>query len=287
MSRAKLYYLLFFALVLLLPVLLFTSPFSATFLHGLGFIIGTLTGLWLVSLLLKDSSIIDIFWGFGFVLLSNFYAWLFDWSALTTRNTVFLALVAIWGLRLTIYLGMRNIGKGEDYRYQEWRAQYGKNYWWVSYLRVYVLQGWMLWLIAGVFVPVLLSGATMGIAEYIGIALWAIGLTFESIGDAQMMRFKSNPANKGKVMNTGLWKYTRHPNYFGDALVWWGFWCFALAHPQGLLYIFCPAFMTFMLMKISGAAKLEVGLKKTKPAYKEYIESTSGFIPWFPKKAIG
>ena len=285
MLSRKVYYLIFISLVVLLPVFLFTSPFAASYLKGLGFIIGALTGLWLVSLAIKDSSIIDIFWGSGFVLMGWFYAWSFDWANLTPRNILFLSLVSIWGLRLTIYLAFRNLGKGEDYRYVQWREQYGENYWWVSYLRVYVLQGWMLWIISACFVPTLLSDAPLGLIEYIGVLIWAIGLLFETVGDWQMMRFKNNPENKGKVLNTGLWKYTRHPNYFGDALVWWGFFCFALAHPQGVWFIFCPAFMTFMLMKISGAAMLEVNLKKTKPAYKEYIERTSGFFPWVPKKA--
>ncbi len=124
----------------------------------------------------------------------------------------------------------------------------------------------------------------MGILEYVGVLLWIIGLFFEAVGDYQLTQFKKNPNNKGKVLDTGVWRYTRHPNYFGDATIWWGFFLFALAHPQGWMFVFSPIVMTFFLLKVSGVAMLEVKLKKSKPQYAEYIRTTSSFSPMPPKK---
>ena len=247
-------------------------------------VLGVMTLLWVLSLIIKDSSIVDIFWGSGFVLAAFFYAYLIGFEKMNIRQLVLLAMVGIWGIRLTTYLGIRNIGKGEDFRYVQWRKESGKNWWWVSLLRVFFLQGVLLWIISSLFVPAFLTGGGLQFLDYIGIALWAIGLFFEAVGDFQLMRFKKDPENNGKVMNTGVWRYTRHPNYFGDALLWWGFFCFALANPHGWVFVFCPIFMTFLLLKISGVAMLEKSLKKSKPKYAEYIKNTSAFIPLPPKK---
>lgn len=284
MKKTTILRLLLLAFIILIPILLLTSAYADLFLNGLGFTIGVLTLLWLFSLAIKDSSIIDIYWGLGYVFIVCFYAWHIGWDNMNTRNWVFLAIVALWGLRLTFYLGYRNIGKGEDYRYVEMRNEAGKNWWWVSYLRVFVLQGVLLWIISAVFVPSLLNNGNWGWLEYLGLSLWGIGFFFEAVGDWQLMKFKGNPNNKGKVLNTGLWRYTRHPNYFGDACLWWGFFCFALSHPDGFTYIFSPLLMTFLLLKISGVAMLERSLTKTKPQYAEYIRKTSAFIPRPPIK---
>lgn len=244
---------------------------------------GILTVLWIISLVIKDSSIIDIYWGPGFVLVAWFYAYLTGWENLATRHLILLGLISIWGLRLGIYLGSRNLGKGEDYRYVQFRKESGDQYWWHSYFRVFTLQGVLLWIISACFVPALLTGGDLGLLDYLGLLLWIIGFSFEAIGDYQLSQFKKQPKNKGKVMDRGLWKYTRHPNYFGDACLWWGFFCFAVAHPQGIYFVFSPLLMTFLLMKISGVAMLERSLKKTKPKYAEYIRKTSGFFPLPPK----
>jgi steroid 5-alpha reductase family enzyme len=174
-------------------------------------------------------------------------------------------------------LGYRNIGKGEDYRYATWRKESGSNWWWVSFLRVFVLQGVIMWVVAS---PILiaLSSATLTWLDWLGGILWGIGLLFETIGDWQLMVFKKNPANQGKVMNKGLWGLTRHPNYFGDAVVWWGFFCFA-ASVGGWFYVFSPVLMTFLLMKVSGVAMLEKTLTQTKPQYAEYIKRVPAFFP--------
>ncbi len=284
MKNAKLLRIFFLLFIILIILFLFNNDLTPYFKKGLGVIMSAMTLLWLFSLLIKDSSIVDIFWGAGFVMTAWFYAYIIGFEKLTTWQYIFLSMITIWGLRLAIYLGIRNIGKGEDFRYVQWRKESGKNWWWVSYFRVFVLQGVILWIVSALFIPALLATTELSFFHYLGFTLWAIGLFFEAVGDYQLMRFKSNPENKGKVLDTGVWRYTRHPNYFGDALLWWGFFCFALTHPQGLLYIFGPFFMTFLLLKISGVAMLERTLKNTKPKYVEYIKKTSAFIPMPPKK---
>ncbi len=261
--------------------------FLSTYLIGFGIILMLMVMVWLVSLVLKDSSIIDIFWGAGFVAAVGTYNAIGEGSA--QRQTLITILVAIWGLRLSLYLAYRNLPKGEDYRYQKWREQHGDSYWWISFFRVNLLQGIIMWIVSA---PLLAAQyyaepASLTILDAIGVLFWVIGISFEAIGDWQLMTFKRNPANKGKVMNQGLWRYTRHPNYFGDAMVWWGFFFIALATSDGAFTIFSPIIMTFLLMRVSGVAMLERNLKKTKPEYEDYIERTSAFFPMPPKQDTG
>ncbi len=269
--------LVFFAAIIGIAVCLFvnTLPF------GLGFmvIMAALTVLWLVSIVLKDASIIDIFWGLGFVILAWTYKYIL--SANSDRSLIICVLVSIWGIRLALYLANRNLGKGEDYRYQEWRKEYGTSFWWVSYLRVFLLQGLLLWII-GATLLVAQTSNVWTVVDYLGIILWTIGLAFEAVGDYQLAQFKKNTDNKGKVLDSGLWRYTRHPNYFGDAVLWWGIFCFA-ASAGAWWTVFSPILMTFLLMKVSGVALLEKTLIQTKPQYKDYIGRTSAFFPTIPK----
>ncbi len=249
---------------------------------GLAVILGLMTIIWLISLVIKDSSIVDIFWGSGFVVLAWFYNFASDGYG--TRQLLLAIIVTLWGLRLSGYIGWRNIGKGEDFRYQKWRAEAGRSWWWKSYFRVYVLQGVILWIVAS---PLLAANFYdtnhLNLMDFVGVLLWAIGLFFETVGDYQLAHFKANPANKGKVMDQGLWRYTRHPNYFGDAVVWWGFWAIALA-AGGFWTIYSPIIMTFFLMKVSGVALLEKTLIESKPQYADYIQRTNAFFPGSPKK---
>lgn len=238
--------------------------------------------LWLVSLALKDASIVDIFWGCGFVIIA-WYCW-FATTGYPLRQQLSLILVTIWGLRLAGYLFWRNAGKGEDYRYQEMRKRI-KNFPLVSLLMVFIFQGVLIWLIS---LPIQAAQSSpqpdhLTWLDFTGAALWIIGLTFESVGDWQMARFKADPASKGKVMNRGLWRYTRHPNYFGDALLWWGFYLLALSNTANWWTIIAPIVMTVLLLKISGVALLEKSLRKNRPEYESYIHRTSAFFPWFPK----
>jgi steroid 5-alpha reductase family enzyme len=258
-----------------IAVFLFFQPFP--FGQGLLVIMACLTALWGLSVWLKDSSIIDIFWGTGFVITVWFYRYI--GGLVDTRSLVFCSIVTIWGLRLSIHLANRNIGKGEDYRYKEWRKESGKNWWWVSYFRVFLLQGILLWIISSVYVPALSSEfSDLQILDYIGIGLWAIGFIFEAVGDWQLNQFKKNRANKGKVLQTGLWSLTRHPNYFGDAVQWWGYFLFACTNEQ-YLYAFSPLLMTFLLMQVSGVTLLEKKLTETKPQYADYIKRVPAFFP--------
>jgi steroid 5-alpha reductase family enzyme len=270
--------LILFFLIIVISYFLLTNQYP--FDKGLLLIMSLLAGLWLISLAIKDASIIDIFWGTGFVILAWWYRYLMDLS--DYRSLIFCIIVSIWGIRLSIHLGNRNIGKPEDYRYQEWRKQYGKNFWWVSFLRVFLLQGFLMWIIGSI----MLIGQTNKSNEliwldYLGLIVWLFGLAFEVIGDYQLLTFKRNPENIGKVLNTGLWKFTRHPNYFGDALLWWGFFLFSISASYGWLFIFSPILMTFLLMKVSGVALLEKKLVETKSQYKTYIANTPAFFPKF------
>ncbi|EAY32037.1 DUF1295 domain-containing protein [Microscilla marina] len=284
MKRKKIFYVILLTLVTAISTFLFTHAAATTYAVGLGVILLSLTVLWLVSLTIKDASIIDVFWGLGFFIIAWLYGSQVGFELLSTRNWVLLMMVTVWGLRLTIYLAIRNLGKGEDYRYVAMRKQNGKHFWWISYFRVFVLQGFLLWMISAVYLPALSVSGSLLLLDYLGILFWSIGLFFEAVGDAQLRRFKQNPANYGKVMDKGLWHYTRHPNYFGDAMVWWGFFMFGLSQWQGLYFIFCPLIMTLFLLKVSGVALLETKLKKTKPQYAEYIRKTPAFIPGLPKK---
>jgi steroid 5-alpha reductase family enzyme len=247
-------------------------------------IMALMTTLWVVSIIIKNVSIVDLFWGFGFVLTAGFYFLKTDGSE--SRKIILLALVAIWGLRLSIYLALRNLGKGEDFRYRQFRKTYGEQrYWWISYFQTFLLQGILMWLISAPLLGAQFFGSDNppGIFDYAGIALWLIGFSFEAGGDYQLARFKADPSNKGKVLDKGFWHYTRHPNYFGDSSVWWGYGFICLA-AGSYLPLLGSVLMTVMIIKVSGVALLEKNLKEQKPEYKEYIEKTSAFLPWFPKK---
>ena len=197
-----------------------------------------------------------------------------------------LVLVTIWGLRLSSYLAWRNIGKGEDFRYQEFRRKYGpQRYWWISYFQTFLLQG-----ILTMIISLPLLGVSMGntsdslnLLDCCAILVWVIGFSFEAGGDYQLARFKKNPENKGKVMCYGFWKYTRHPNYFGDSAVWWAYALFSIA-AGSYWQVIGSVVMTLLIIKVSGVALLEKTLNNTKPQYAEYIRKTNAFFPWFPKK---
>jgi steroid 5-alpha reductase family enzyme len=258
--------------------------FIQIYLQGLALIIFMMFILWIVSVIIKNVSIVDLFWGIGFLISGSFYYLKTD--GFGTRKIILIIMVAMWALRLSGYLTWRNSGKGEDFRYKQFRKNYGENrYWWISFFQVFLLQGVLMWLISA---PIL--GAQfyrhsigLGIFDYVGIFLWITGFLFETIGDAQLARFKSDPSNKGKVLDSGLWHYTRHPNYFGDTAVWWGYGFICLGAGSYLPFL-GTLLMTGLIIKVSGVALLEKSLKEKKAQYKDYIEKTSSFFPWFPKK---
>lgn len=266
---------------------------AALFLFTGGMILGWMILLWLVSLALKNSSIVDIFWGAGFVLV----AWLVKFllkdtflgiSAAQTalsasRGWLITGLVTLWGLRLSLHILLRNHGKPEDFRYAAWRLENGPRWWWVSFFKVFMLQGILLWIISAPLTAAQYPffGPFPHIFDLLGGLLWLIGFTFEALGDWQLAQFKKNPANRGKLLTSGLWKYTRHPNYFGDAAQWWGFYLVALS--TGAWWtIFSPILMTFLLMRVSGVTLLERTLQ-TRPGYEDYMAKTSAFFPRPPR----
>ena len=246
-----------------------------------------MTLLWVVSLALRDSSIVDSFWGVGFVAVAVAVAGASPAgpASLAPRAYLIGGLVAVWGLRLSHYIFWRNRGKGEDYRYRKWREEAGPSWWWRSYFKVFLLQGIILWLVAAPVVAALAAqeARPLGWLDVAGVAVWLTGFCFEAVGDWQLSRFKADPANKGKLFTGGVWRYTRHPNYFGDAAVWWGHYLVAAA--SGAWWTaFSPALMTFLLVRVSGVSMLEAALRDSKPGYREYIETTSAFIPRPPRR---
>jgi len=239
--------------------------------------------LWLLSLAVRDSSIVDIAWGPLILLVGvSYYLATADPGG---RARVMLALVAVWAVRLAVHIGSRNLGHGEDFRYAAWRAENPDTWWIRSYFKVFLLQGVIAWIVAMPIYYAVTTGAPreLGGWDYAGLAVFVFGFLFEAIGDEQLRRFKANPANKGRVMDSGLWRYTRHPNYFGEAVLWWGLGLIGVA-AGGWIGLLGPAVITFLLIRVSGVAMLEKTLKETKPGYAEYVASTSSFLPLPPRR---
>lgn len=237
---------------------------------------------WVISVVVKNASIVDIVWGAGFAITS--WVLLITVDGDTGRQTLLAVMVGLWGTRLALYLARRNIGHGEDWRYVAMRKKAGRKFVWSSLVTVFGLQGVLMWIVS---LPVQFGSgdATPGVGPIavIGIMLWLVGLVFEVIGDWQLARFKRNPDNKGKVLDTGLWSLTRHPNYFGDALLWWGIGIVGAETGSGVIGFVGPVVMTFFLMRVSGVPMLERSMSKRKEGYAEYVARTSGFFPRPPK----
>ena len=283
------------------------------FSHAAVVVFGLLTLLWAVSVAVKDASLIDIFWGFGFLVVAAVCLCIVPVKA--PYLTLLAALPILWGLRLTLYLAWRNLGHGEDKRYIAMRRRAEKKglseiSWRLrSLFTIYFGQGLLIMIVSapiwvamataitidsgasiggGEMAVAALGSITIGPLAILGTALWVIGFLFEAIGDWQLTKFlKKNknydgPYENKPVLDTGLWKYTRHPNYFGNACMWWGIWLVACQAPWGWVTIFAPIIMTLLLTRVSGRDLLERQLKK-RPAYQEYIRRTSGFIPRLPK----
>ena len=240
---------------------------------------GLMVALWLVSLKLRDASIVDPFWGTGFVIVA--------WTAalagdLSGWGLVLALLTTAWGLRLSLHLARRNLGHGEDFRYQAMRKRYPR-FELTSLVIVFGLQGLLLWIVA---LPLQLAPAFDGsghLLGVLGVGVWTVGLAFEAVGDAQLSRFRADPANEGRVLDTGLWRYTRHPNYFGDATVWWGLWLVAVAAGAPWWTAVGPVVMTVLLRRVSGVTLLERSLAQRRPGYEDYVRRTSPFVPRPPR----
>jgi steroid 5-alpha reductase family enzyme len=233
---------------------------------------GYMSCWFLISVVIKRNDVADIAWGLGFILLSwtsFFYSQIYSLRGFFTG-----ILVSIWGIRLALHIYCRNKGKPEDYRYLAWRKEWGKWFYIRSYLQVYILQGLFLFLIIQ---PVLNNGA-IGLLDIIGVFVWLIGFYFESVGDKQLKQFMSNPKNKGKIMDQGLWRYSRHPNYFGEVTLWWGIFIIALTIPNGIVTILGPLTISCLILFVSGIPLLE---KKYmgRADFEEYKKRTSEFFP--------
>lgn len=234
-----------------------------------------------VSIIRARNDVADVAWGIGFVIMA--------WAAYVlsgapgVRGALVCSLVTLWGVRLALHIYRRNKGKPEDYRYQAWRTEWGRWFYLRSYLQVYLLQGVLLFMIA---MPVFLiqhAGIlSVGVLDILGICVWVLGFFFESVGDAQLARFIKDPAHKGQLMQSGLWAYARHPNYFGEVTQWWGIWIIALGSAYGWVGIIGPLTITFLILKVSGIPLLEKKMAEN-PAFAEYKRRVSMFIPLPPK----
>jgi steroid 5-alpha reductase family enzyme len=258
-----------------LPTLLFSN---------LMIVAAMMVCIWLLSLYVKNAAIVDIFWAVGFILI----AWMtfFITNGYVVRKLILTGAVTLWGLRLSIHLFLRNFGMPEDRRYAAMRRNRGKQFWWRSLFEIFLLQAVLLWLISLTIQIGQVSAFPdrVGKIEIVGIVVSLIGFAFESVSDYQLSAFKSDPANKGKVMDKGLWRYSRHPNYFGETLVWWGIFLICLSVPGGIGTLISPVLITFLLLKVSGVALTEKTISSRRPGYHEYIRRTSSFVPWLPAK---
>jgi steroid 5-alpha reductase family enzyme len=227
------------------------------------------------------NDIADVAWGLGFILAAAVS--LIAGGTFTPRGVLVSGLVLIWGVRLALHIQSRNRGKGEDPRYRKWREEWGK--WFVlrSFLQVFMLQGLLLLLVA---LPVIFTNrapaSPFGKLDLLGLLVWLYGFGFEAVGDRQLLKFIRDPNNKGKLMTSGLWRYTRHPNYFGEVTLWWGIWLMTMALPAGLLTIIGPLTITILILKVSGIPMLEKPYED-RADFQEYKRCTSAFFPLPPK----
>jgi steroid 5-alpha reductase family enzyme len=238
---------------------------------------------WIASLLLRDASIVDPVWPLGFVIVAFVVRGTADGDA--TRGWLLVAMTTIWGLRLCIHLAVRTWGEPEDFRYQAMRRHYGARFGLISLVTVFALQGALMWVVS---LPVQLGQVPedpgVGPLAVVGVVVWLVGFLFEAIGDAQLTRFKADPASEGQVMDRGLWRYTRHPNYFGDACVWWGIALVAAESGLGAIGLVGALVMTVLLRRVSGVPMLERTMAKRRPGYAEYVRRTSPFVPRPPRR---
>ena len=241
--------------------------------------------LWLISIPLRDASIIDMF--FAVILMLMTFASYQGGDGIESRKNLVAVLIALWGIRITVHLVRRNWGHGEDARYTKLRSWVptDRAFAWLTLRRVFLLQAVVLWLLSW---PVQFSmiaplPASLGWPAYLGVCIWTVGFLFEWIADIQLARFRADRANKGRVLDTGLWRYSRHPNYFGELCVWWGIFLIACDHPSGLLTIAGPIVYSYLVINVTGQRTLEKKLAREKPGYREYMDRTNGLLPWPPR----
>lgn len=240
----------------------------------------------LVAQRVGKQAVVDIVWGpgFGIIAIVSFLASAVAGQGDTVRRLAALVLTVAWGARLGTHIYLRSRGKGEDPRYEAMLKKSKGHPIWFIVKKVYLTQGAIMWFVSLPVQVAMFQSPTMGIVAWIGVAIWVIGFVFETVGDLQLTRFREDPSTKGQVLNTGLWRFTRHPNYFGDACVWVGLSLIAFDAWPGIVTILSPAVMIWLLAKGTGKPLLEKSMQKRRPGYKEYVEATSGFFPLPPKK---
>ncbi len=246
-------------------------------------ILALMTLLWLLSLKIRNAGIVDAFWGSGFVVCCWVY-FAFSKHGYLPRKVLLASMVTLWGVRLSLHIMGRNWGKDEDFRYRKWREEAGTSWWWRSFIHVFLLQGILLWVISAPFLiaQIRMLPQRWTLLDIAAVPVWLTGFFFETAGDWQLRRFRKNPENKGKVLDSGVWRYTRHPNYFGDAVQWWAY--FLVAASTGAWWtVFSPLVMTYLLVNVSGVPLLEKSLLENRPGYREYVQKTPAFFPWFPR----
>jgi steroid 5-alpha reductase family enzyme len=257
-----------------------SRPLLLSMLSGLLALLALAFCTWLVSFAKRDVSIVDSVWSVMILLAGGVYAAV--QLAPTERVWWVLALVAIWAVRLAGYITWRNWGEGEDHRYQAIRARNQPNFEWKSLYLVFVLQAVLAWIVSLSLLAAIGSEQPWGLLDTLGVAVVVFGIVFEAVGDAQLAAFKARLESRGQVMNRGLWRYTRHPNYFGEFCVWWGFYLMALS-AGGWWAMLSPLLMSVLLMKVSGVTLLEKDIAERRPAYRDYIASTNAFFPGVPR----
>lgn len=237
--------------------------------------------MFLIAMQIKDNSIADIAWGIGFVIIA--ISLLLQTPQIQIPQIIVSSLVIIWGLRLSAYIYIRSIGKGEDFRYANWRASWGKNFILLSYLRVFMLQMLIMFVIAIPLFVCAYSNIEMIFSRWVGLIVALLGLIIEVISDYQMFVFKRVTHNKGQILQNGLWRYSRHPNYFGESMFWWGVGIFALTLESYCISFISSALITFLLLNVSGIPMLERKYQNN-IAFQKYVAKTSSFMLWWPKK---
>lgn len=235
--------------------------------------------LWLLSLRLKDVSIIDIFWSLGIAGVVDIAAW--QLPPASERGFLALFLVNLWALRLALHIWARH--RGEDHRYGAMRKKFGANWWWWSFFQIFLLQVILMWVIPTPLLAALTGTTPLGPLDYAGFGLAVLGLGLEVAADMQLTRFRRDPKNEGKVMDQGLWAWSRHPNYFGETMLWWGFFLIGVAGGAAWWVIVSPVVMTILLLKVSGISLMEDGMEERRPTYADYKRRVAAFIPWPPK----
>lgn len=247
------------------------------YLGAYGVLIAGMAVLWLVSVGLRNASIVDIAWGPAFVVSGWWY--FAHTEGNPARKLLLMSLVTVWGLRLFGYLLWRNWGAGEDRRYQAFRRKYGPHrYWWFSFFQVFLLQGTLCWIIGVPLFGAQLGDASLSWIDGLAVAVWLVGFVFEAGSDLQLARFRASRPPPGSLLTTGFWAYTRHPNYFGDSACWWGYGLFAIAAGSPASAI-GAVLMTVLIIKVSGVGLLERSLRRSKPGYARYAARTSAFLP--------